>query len=56
MLPVAGCTSVQSVNAVCDGTRQTRAAHAAALVQDGGPKSLVTGARLISQIDAGCDE
>lgn len=54
MLLVAGCQSVPSANAVCDGTRQARANHAAALVADGGPRSLVTGQRLISQVDAGC--
>jgi hypothetical protein len=56
MLPVAGCMNVPSADAICDGTRQARTDHAAALVADGGPFSLVTGQRLISRIDAGCNE
>lgn len=43
-----------NADAICDGTRQARADHAAALVRDGGPLSLVTGQALISKIDAGC--
>ena len=43
-----------SADAICDGTRQARADHAAALVADGGPRSLVTGQALIAQVDAGC--
>ena len=56
MLPVAGCASatLTSGNALCDGSRADRAAHAAALAEDGGPLSLVTGQRLISRIDRGC--
>lgn len=53
-MPVAGCMSGQSVNAICDGSREARTDHAAALVEDGGPLSLVTGQALISTIDAGC--
>jgi len=49
-----GCASVTSNSAVCDGSRADRTAHAAALVADGGPQSLVTGQRLISRLDAGC--
>jgi hypothetical protein len=55
MLLLHGCTSVQR-NSICDGTAQSRTAHAAALVADGGPQSLVTGALLIQQIDAGCEQ
>jgi uncharacterized protein YceK len=51
---LSGCVSVNSADAICDGTRQARADHAAALVRDGGPLSLVTGQALISKIDAGC--
>jgi hypothetical protein len=40
--------------AICLGTQASRKAHAAALAQDGGDASVVTGARLISQIDAAC--
>jgi hypothetical protein len=46
--------SAVSGNAICDGTEQARTEHAAALADDGGPLSLVTGARLIRLIDAGC--
>jgi hypothetical protein len=49
-----GCVSAVSERAICDGTDATRTQHAAALADDGGPKSVVTGARLIRQIDAAC--
>lgn len=55
-LPVTGCVSVANGNAVCDGTEAARAEHAAALADDGGALSLVTGARLIRLIDAGCGD
>jgi hypothetical protein len=55
MLLLHGCTSVPR-NSICDGTAQSRTAHASALVADGGPLSLVTGALLIQQIDAGCSK
>ena len=51
---LSGCATAPSSNAICDGTKQSRTAHAAALVEDGGPRSLITGAALIQQIDAGC--
>lgn len=54
---LTGCVSATRGaidSAICDGTRKARADHAAALVEDGGPLSLVTGAALIMQIDAGC--
>jgi len=54
MLPVTGCVSVASGEAICDGTEAARTEHAAALADDGGPLSLVTGVRLIRLIDAGC--
>lgn len=41
--------------AVCDGSSQLRADHAAALAEDAGPKSLRTGARLVMTIDAACN-
>ena len=50
----AGCVSAVSEVAICDGTAQARTEHAAALALDGGPRSLVTGARLIKLTDAGC--
>lgn len=58
-LLVAGCMNVNGVTgpsaeAICDGTKASRTAHAAALAQDGGDAAVVTGARLISQIDVAC--
>lgn len=53
-LPVSGCVTVGSGKAICDGTETSREAHAAALAEDGGDLSVVTGATLISQIDAAC--
>lgn len=54
MLLVAGCTTVPSSRAICDATQDSRTAHAGALYEDGGPKSVMTGAYLIAQIDVGC--
>jgi hypothetical protein len=45
---------VASGEAICGATDAARTEHAAALARDGGPLSLVTGARLIRLIDAGC--
>ncbi len=56
MLPLSGCGNAPSNAAICDGTAQSRTSHAAALVADGGPHSMVTGALLIQQIDAGCNQ
>lgn len=58
MLPASGCMHVQSgsLEALCDGTAADRTAHAAALAEDGGDKSVVTGQRLISRLDAGCGD
>ena len=53
-LPVAGCMSVASPVAICEATAADTTAHAAALADDGGPRSVVTGQRLISRLDAGC--
>ena len=55
-LPVTGCVSAVSGDAICAGTKEARTEHAAALADDGGPLSLVTGARLIRLIDAGCGD
>lgn len=50
-----GCASVGvSDNALCAGLAAPASAHAAALADDAGPRSVVTGARLIRLIDAGC--
>lgn len=57
MIPLScatGCVSAASDKAVCDGSEQARTDHAAALAQDGGVLSTVTGARLIQLLDAGC--
>jgi len=51
---LTGCASVVSDSAVCAGTAAATADHAAALSEDGGPRSKVTGAFLIRQLDAGC--
>ena len=58
-LLVAGCMNGAAPTnpdgrAICDGTKTARTDHAAALAEDGGNASVVTGARLISQIDAAC--
>ena len=50
----AGCTTAPSSNAICDATKDSRTAHAGALYEDGGSKSVMTGAYLIAQIDVGC--
>lgn len=55
-LLVSGCGIVLSDSAICDGTADLRTQHAAALVVDGGPQSVKTGAQLIETIDAGCAE
>lgn len=52
---VSGCASVEvSQTAICDGTAKARTDHAAALAEDGGDKSVKTGAHLIMLIDSGC--
>lgn len=53
-LSVAGCASAVSEAAICSGTATARAEHAAALAVDGGDRSVVTGARLVKLLDAGC--
>lgn len=55
-LLLSGCATAPSTSAICDGTVQSRTDHAEALAADGGPLSLVTGAFLIQQIDAGCSK
>ena len=52
----AGCVNAGNDAAICDGSKQDRREHAAALAIDGGNLSVVTGARLIRRIDAGCGE
>lgn len=55
MLLSAGCASVET-SAICDGTRDARDAHTVALLNDGGPESMRTGASLISKLDAACQD
>lgn len=55
-LLLSGCAAALNDSAICNGTAQSRTSHAKALVADGGPQSLVTGALLIQQIDAGCSK
>lgn len=55
MLLVSGCVTVNQT-AVCDGTRTLRTAHVEALLDDGGDRSVVTGAALVAALDAGCAE
>lgn len=57
VLLTGACASPQvSPTAICDGTRQARADHAAALLVDGGAASKVTGAVVLTQWRAGCGE
>jgi hypothetical protein len=51
---VAGCMSAASDSAICDALAEDVTAHAAALAEDGGDRSVQTGARLIRRFDAGC--
>jgi hypothetical protein len=52
---VSGCLrGPVSESAVCAGTAQATTDHAAALVEDGGPRSVISGATLIRQLDTGC--
>lgn len=55
-LPVLGCATAANKAAICDGTKAARTDHAAALAQDGGDLSVVTGSHLIAMIDAGCGD
>lgn len=54
LLPASSCATVQS-DAICDSTRQDRLEHAEALAEDGGPRSVVSGVRLIYKIDGYCN-
>ena len=57
MLLLTGCANGSSnQSGVCDGTLSLRDTHAEGLIEDGGDKSLVTGAALIAALDAACDE
>lgn len=55
MLAAACVTGPQtSGDALCDGTRQARIEHAAALAADSSDRTAVTGAALVTLIDEGC--
>ena len=49
----SGCAT-GSLDAFCAAAASDAAAHAAALVDDGGDLSVVTGQNLISRMDAAC--
>lgn len=50
----AGCASTTSDSAICDGTKQARTAHAAALADSDDDAAVLTGARLLALMKAGC--
>lgn len=61
MIPLSfatGCVSAtpNSADAICTGTRAARADHASALADTQDERVLMTGARLIGLIDAGCSK
>ena len=56
ILLAAGCTSAANPVAICDGSLSARADHAAALADEASDRVVVTGARLIRLIDAGCGQ
>lgn len=53
----SSCAPVTPVSgdALCGGTRKARADHAEALAAEGSARAVITGARLIRLIDAGCN-
>ena len=56
MMPVSGCMTGPGTSgvAICDGSRKARADHAAALAASPDDRAVITGARLVALIDAGC--
>lgn len=59
ILPLLGAISISGCGrasdaAICDGTERLRDAHTEALLADGGPRSVTTGANLLRAMDAGC--
>jgi hypothetical protein len=57
MLLLIGCANVNTNDsALCAGLNPLVDAHADALIVDGGPKSLVTGDKLVTGYDAGCSK
>lgn len=57
ILLLGGCSVALPVSesALCDWTELSRALHAEALLEDGGPKSVATGATVLGQFDAACN-
>jgi len=51
----SGCVTTTSGEALCDATAPLAAAHAEALLVDGGDLSVQTGAALIAARDAACE-
>jgi hypothetical protein len=52
---IASCSSLPVETAgVCEASEPDRAAHAAALLDDGGPRSKRTGAVLLSGLQGAC--
>ena len=55
LMLVASCaTAPTSGDAVCSIWKEGAARHAAALVDDGGDRSVLTGQNLIARMDAAC--
>ena len=59
-LLIASCDSLRATEqaktaAICSASERDRTDHARALVQDGGPVSKVTGARLLIGLQRGCE-
>jgi hypothetical protein len=57
MMLLSGCVKGTRISqtAICEGLDPLVLSHSEALVIDGGPQSVVTGARLIRAFDSGCD-
>jgi hypothetical protein len=53
-LPGCGLQNAPNDSALCDGTESARAAHAEALASEASDAAVITGARLIGLLDAGC--
>lgn len=49
-----GLSAPDGRSGVCAGLRPLSDAHAAALLEDGGDRSVVTGERLLAGVEAGC--
>ena len=54
MLLASGCVTAPNDSALCNGTEAARAAHAEALLDEASDAAVITGARLIGLLDAGC--